>query len=158
MGKRGNEDLYALRKDSFAIKLNNEGHEYLELQYNEKTKKFQGDNNREMVKNPILLSQPNSPKCFVASLKLYLSKLTDVPDLFQQPNPYYRRPGDIWYKAQPVGEGTIGKFLATISVNAGLSYVYTNHCTRGTTATGLHCQGYSLQEISNVTKHNNLNS
>ena len=78
--------------------------------------------------------------------------------MFQQPNPYFKRPTDYWYKAQPVGEGTRGKFLATILENAGLSYIYTNHCIRGKTVTGMRKNGHSLQEIANVVKHKNLES
>ena len=39
MGKRGTEGLISLKKDSFAINTNSEGGEYLELVYNESTKK-----------------------------------------------------------------------------------------------------------------------
>ena len=37
MGKRGAEGLRALRKDSFEIKTNSDGIEYLEFKYNEAT-------------------------------------------------------------------------------------------------------------------------
>ena len=107
-----------------------------------------------MSENAILFAQPNQPRqCPVVSFKLYLSKLTKMSDLFQQPNPYFKKTTDVWYKAQPVGEGTIGQFLATISQNAGLSYIYTDHYTRGTTVTGMHKTGHLLQEIANVVKH-----
>ena len=58
-------------------------------------------------------------------------------DLFQQPNPYYRRPSECWYKCQPVGEGTVRKFLSEISEASGLDYIYTNHCIWGMTVTGM---------------------
>ena len=71
-------------------------------------KKSQGDDSNEMNENAILLAQPDQPRrCPAASFKLYKTKLTSLPDLFQQPNPYYKRPNDFWYKAQPVSEGTI---------------------------------------------------
>ena len=71
-----------------------------------------------------------------------------MDDLFQQPNPYFKCQKDNWFKAQPVGEGTIGKFLSKISRAAGLSYIYTNHCIRGTTATGMKKNGHTLEEIA----------
>ena len=104
----------------------------------------------------IILDQPNSPQCPLCSYKLYISKLTELPDLFQQPNPTYKRPGDIQYKKSPVGINTIGNFLASISQASGLSCKYTNHCIRGTTATCMKRAGYSLTEVSSVIKHKNL--
>ena len=99
MGKRGTEGLRSLKKDSFQIKQNNEGIEYLELVYNESIKKSDGTDNDEITDNAILLSQPGSPKCPVASFKLYLSKLTNLDALFHQPNPYFKKPNhDFWHK------------------------------------------------------------
>ena len=48
--------------------------------------------------------------------------------------------------------------MKTISENTKLSKIYTNHCIRKTTATGMYRQGYSLKEIANETKHKNLQS
>ena len=158
MGNRGTEGLHKLRKDSFTLKTNEQGTEYLELNYNPSTKKSQGDDNREMLENAILLAQPGSKRCPVNSFKLYLSTLTDLDDLFQQPNPYFKNLSNYWYKAPPVGEGTITKFMQTTSQNAGLNYKYTNKCIRGTTTTGMQRQGHALQDIANVTKHKNLQS
>ena len=157
LGKRGQEGLRQLKKNSFALKVNESGSEYLELTYNESTKKSQGDDNREMNKQPILLSQ-KSDRCPVKSFKLYLSKLTEIEPLLQSPNIKFRFPQDPWYKKTAVGENTIGKFMKQISKNAGLSVIYTNHCIRGTTATAMHRSGYSLHEIAQVTRHKNIES
>ena len=158
MGKHGQEGLRQLKKDSFELKITDTGREYLELKYNESTKKSPGDDYNEINEQAILLSQPQNPKCPVNSFKLYLTKLTDLPDLFQTPNSKYKKPTDNWYKSSPVGENTIGKFLKQISENAGLSVIYTNHSIRGTTATAMHKLGYSLHDISQVTKHKNIES
>ena len=139
------------------MKNNESGPEYLELNFNEATKKSQGDDNNEMNEQPILLSQ-ESDRCPVKSFKLYLSKLTEIDDLFQTPNLKFKYSDDKWYKKSPVGENTIGKFMKEISTNAGLSVKYTNHCIRGTTATAMHRSGYSLHEIAQVTRHKNIES
>ena len=157
LGKRGQEDLRQLKKNSFALKINAHGREYLELTYNESTKKSQGDNNNEMNEQPILLSQPGKAKCPVNSYKLYMSKLSSIDDFFQTLNPYFKSTGQ-WYKATAVSENTIGKFLKNICKNSGLTTVYTNHCLRGTTATAMHKNGYSLHDIAQVTCHKNLES
>ena len=153
----GQEGLRNLTKKSFALKVNENGRDYLELTYNESTKKSQGNDNNEMNDQAILLSQ-ESNRCLVKSFKLYLSKLTDLPELFQTPNVKYKYPADQWYKKSAVGENTIEKFMKQISLNADLSITYTNHCIRGTTATPMHRSGYSLHEIAQVTKHKNIES
>ena len=127
----------------------------MELNYNESTKKSQGDDFNEMNEQAILLSQPENARCPVNSFKLYLSKLTEIDALFQAPNDKYLSQGK-WYKKLPVGENTIAKFMSEISKNASLSKKYTNHCMRGTTATAMHRSGYSLHDIAQVTKHKNI--
>ena len=57
-----------------------------------------------------------------------------------------------------MGVGTIGSFLSKISKASGLSYIYTNHCIQGTTATVLKRSGHTLEEIAHVLKHKNLES
>ena len=82
--------------------MTNDGREYLEMTYVEATKKSQGDDYNEINEEPIIISQPNSRKCPVASNRLYLSKLTDSKDLFQLPNPYYNKPNASWLNASQV--------------------------------------------------------
>ena len=76
---------------------------------------------------------------------------------YQMPNPYFKATGQ-WYKATPVGENSIGKFLKKICKNSGLNTTYTNHYLRGTAATAMHKSWYSLHEIAQVTRHKNLES
>ena len=88
LGKRGVEGLRFMRKDSFEIKQNIQGHEYMQLKYYGATKKSDGTNCNEINDGQIILSQANSPnKCPVRSFKFYLTKLTSIDALFQQPNP-----------------------------------------------------------------------
>lgn len=158
MGRRAKQGLRALRKDSFNLGVTPEGREYLELKYNEATKKSQGDDYREIHGNAILMAQPDSPRCPVASFKLYLAKLTHLPDLFQQPNPNFKRIEDKWYKASPVGVNQIAKFLSEISYFAGLNKRYTNHSMRGTTLNAMKRKDRSIPEMAFVLKHKNLQS
>ena len=48
--------------------------------------------------------------------------------------------------------------MSDISKKAKLSKNYTNHTVCKTTATAMKRSGFSLQEITNVTKHKNLES
>ena len=93
------------------------------LKYNKTTKKCQGDEYSLTNDRQIVLSQPNSPKCPVASFKFYLTKLTEIEPLFQQGNPKFKRATDRWYNRSPCGIFTIGSFLKEISENAGLLYI-----------------------------------
>ena len=136
-----------LTKKSFNLKQNQDNQEYLELAYNEATKKSPGDDSNEMNEQSIILSQPGKRRCPVASYKLYVSKLTKIDAFFQKPNTQYKRLGDAWYYRSPVGENTIGKFLSEISKNSGLSITYTNHSIRGMTATAMHCSCYSFMKL-----------
>ena len=49
-------------------------------------------------------------------------------------------------------------FLSELSKCAELSYIHTNHCIGGTTATAMKRAGYTLNEIAFVLKHKNLES
>lgn len=158
MGRRAKEKLRELKKEHFRIEKTAEGREYIELIINEATKKSQGDDHNEQYDNAILTEQPGSPRCPVASFKLYLEKLTDLPELFQQPNPCFKKPNDRWYKRSPVGINQIGKFLSEISEYAGLSKRYTNHCIRSTTVHAMKKQDCTIPEMAFVLKHKSLES
>ena len=95
LGKRGVEGFREMKKIVFRSRKIKKGREYLELTYNESTKKSQGDDSNEMNDKQIILSQ-NSGKCPAPSYKLYLSKLTEIEDLFQRPNPKFKHPTDCW--------------------------------------------------------------
>ena len=109
-GNWGVKGLCELRKDSFVLKDNAENREYLELTYNQATKKSRGDDNYEMNDHQIILSQPNASQCPIRSYKMYLSKFTKIPYLFQQPSPNFKRTTDLWYKKSPCGINTIGNY------------------------------------------------
>ena len=131
---------------------------YLEMTFNDRTKKDQGDTPSYVAESNIIMSQPGSRLCPVTSFELYLSKLSKNTDiLFQQPNKNFNKDGR-WYTGGAAGKNKMKVILKTICQNAGLSQVYTNHCLRGTTATVLREFGYSIPEIASVTKHKNHQS
>ena len=59
----------------------------------------------------------------------------------------------MWYSKSPVGINTIGKFMPTISKQAKLSKIYTNHCIRATCVTTLRDSGCPSRDIKSVTGH-----
>ena len=165
LARRGNEGLQELTKDSFEIKTiekrgKGESGEYLQMTFNECTKKCQGEEYNPHPDRNIILAHAGSRRCPLHSYKLYLSKLSPKSNiLFQRPNPrFHKKEGQPWYLPEGVGINTMANFMATISKRANLKTRYTNHCLRGTAATAMKRQGYSIPEIASVTKHKNHQS
>lgn len=158
MGRRGKEKLRELKKEWFVFKKDGAGAEYVELIINEATKKSKGDDNNELKDKSVMFAQKDPDRCPVYTMKFYLSKLTDLPWLFQQPNPNYRLPKDRWYKKSPVGINMIGKYLSEISEKAGLSARYTNHCIRSSTVNAMKKGKHQAIEIAHHIKQKNVNS
>lgn len=129
------------------------GREYVEIIVNEVTKKSQGDDHNEVNDKSVMFAIPGSRKCPVETFRLFLSKLTDLEWLFQQPNPNYRLPMDPWFKRFPVGINKINDFLKEICQRAGVDYHYTNHCLRGTTINAMKKGGHDAIETTHVTHH-----
>lgn len=152
-GRRGCEGLRELRKNSFEIKEFENGQQYIQLTYNERSKKSQGDEPGQHPRENIILSQPGSRKCPVYSFKLYMSKLSpNIDSFFQRPNKKFEKDGK-WYHASLLGKNAVSALLPTICEKVHLQRKYTNHCLRGTTATAMKKLGYSVVDIANVTNH-----
>ena len=158
-GCRGKEGLRSLDKKSFEIKTGTDGLDFIELTFNEKTKKNQGHENSSAQNalhndHHIISTQENNPLCPVESFKNYISRLNQECDAFFQ----YNSNDKTGYDNNPVGKNSLATMMKEISEDAKLSRIYTNHCIRKTTAMALHCQGFDVSEIQNVTKHKNLDS
>ena len=158
-GRRAKEGLRELSKSSFDIKVGSDGLEYIEINFNEKTKKNQGSDNSTSKRalhdnHHIISAMPGNKLCPVESFKCYLALLNHEENaFFQYPNKKF----DGFNKAA-IGKNSLGTMMKDISKAAKLSKEYTNHCIRKTTATALKRQGFDLNEISHVTKHKNLDS
>ena len=157
-GRRGKEGLRNLRKGSFQLKVSPDGVEYIEMTFNEKTKKNQGNSNSASLNalhnDRNIISAQDGDLCPVKSYKTYVSLLhPDVEAFFQYPND-----SKTGFTAKVVGKNTLGTMMSDISTKADLSKNYTNHGIRKTTVTAMKRSGFSLQEIANVTKHKNLES
>ena len=135
------------------------GQEFLEITFNEKTRKNQGDSmsasaNALHNDHHVITEIKNSSLCPVASFKMYMDLLNpDSTAFFQYPNKKKTE-----FTKVVVGKNTLGNMMKEISKKANLSKIYTNHQIRKTTATGMHKEGFSFEQIANVTKHKNLDS
>ena len=153
--RRGREGLRDLKVSSFEILTDDQEKRYVTIKYNEKSKKDQGDQKNNVLKEQRMYEQPDDPLCPVRSFELYVSKLNAKSDIFfiQPMNKF----GDlVWYDGRLHGINTLGNFMAQISKAAGLSGVYTNHCLRPTAVTVLSNTGVDSTDIISISKHKNV--
>ena len=135
------------------IKIGSDGLDYIELTFNEKTKKNQGDQNssgQDALHNDhhIISTQPGNILCQVKSFKTYTSLLHPNSDVFFQ----YSSKDKKSYDNKPIGKNSLATMMKEISTDTKLIRIYTNHCIRKTTATAMKRQGFDLNEIQNFTK------
>ena len=133
------------------------GQEYAEMRYNESTKNHKGDNlkDKDFESKPRMYAN-GSNSCPITSLKKYLEKRnSDSDHLFQQPRPKVTELDSTWYTSRPVGVRVLNEMMKSISKDANLSRVYTNHSVRATTITLLAHAGVETREIMKVSGHRN---
>ena len=158
-GRRAKEGLRELSKNSFIVKKGSDGKQYIEITFNEKTKKNQGDDtsasSRSLHNNHHIISeQEGNVLCPVKSFKNYIALLNpDCNAFFQYPTRNRNA-----YQNACIGKNSLGEMMKEISKVAKLSTIYTNHSIRKTTATALYRSGFGLKEIAHVTKHKNIDS
>jgi hypothetical protein len=59
----------------------------------------------------------------------------------------------VWYEARPLGINSLAKMMKTISEEARLSKIYTNHCVRATAITLWSNAGISNRHIMAISGH-----
>ena len=141
-GRQGRSQLRELRKDSFAIKVDEEGREYVLLAGREE----QG----------MMAEQPDDPNCPVKSFKKYVSKLhKDCQIFFTSPNfkADLTRDNEPWYTKKPCGVNSIQNWMTDLSKSVNLSRIYTNHCLQLTVVSRLANAGYDNRTIMAITGH-----
>ena len=143
--RRGRENLRSLNINSFEVKqFPDDGVHYIILVKDELTK-----NNcvNDDYNEGGMIVETGKENCPFASFALYLSKLNPkCQSFFQRPkqNP---SPNGPWYDNQVIGVKSLDKMMKTISKEAGLSLLYTNHCIRATCITLLDSQGVEARHI-----------
>ena len=157
-GRRGKEGLRELTKYSIDIKVGPDEKEFIQINFNEKTKKNQGNSTStsatSLHNNHHIISAIDGPLCPVTSFKTYMSLLHDKQDAFFQ----YPAKDLKMFTMMCVSKNSLGSMTSEISKKASLSKIYTNHQIRKTTATAMKRSEYDLNSISHVTTHKNLDS
>ena len=160
---RGNENIYDMTKETFRIAVQEDGLEYIFKAVDEATKNHNETNNPILTGYmPALLRSNGEEHKFspLRSYKMYIDHLNEgCIHLWQTPNPpAYLRGDHVWYKNMRLGENKLSTFMSTLSIAAGLSYKYTNHCIRVTEATNLTRACFSANQIMSITGHKSVNS
>lgn len=143
-----------MKKNTFAVEADSEGHKYVAMKITEVTKNHQGGHKQKDI--DYAKQQMYGPG--VEIFEFYVSKLhPDIDRLFQSPLSCFS-PEGCWFKKEPMGKNTLASMMQRISKKAGLSQIYTCHSVRASTITTLFHAGVSPQSIIAITKHRNTNS
>ena len=155
--RRGAENLYGMNKNTFVIKINSSGEEYVSLVAGTLDKNH-SENDKEMW-GAFMPARPDSNKCPVKSFKTMLSKLHPQCDsLWQRPRLIFSENDDIWFSNSRLGQKTLASFMPYVSKNITLSQLYTNHSVRTTGITALNRSHFGQKQIMAVSGHKSLSS
>ena len=159
--RRGREGLRQLKKDSFAIRVDASGREFISPTANEHEKNHPGtlsSSSYQQMRQRVYAT--GEEQCPVRAFKLYLSKLHPLcPWFYQQPKRNIDpSKATLWYNNVPLGHNTIGNMMRDISAAAKLSQTYTNHSIRATAIRVLNNAGTSDRIICSLSGHRNVNS
>ena len=157
--RRGRENLRSLTPDSFVIKKDANGGEYVEMSISEKTKNHQGGLGDKADESDPKMFSTGMSNCPVKYFKKFLSVLNpNQTALFQKPKRNFLPSDEIWFENSPIGVNKLGDMMKEISLAASLSKVYTNHCVRSTTISALDEAGIPIHRIMQTSGHRSESS
>ena len=152
-GRRGREGWRDLQKEHFIVKSDAKNRSYVTMDVTENHSggNKQSEQDYSDVRMYQMVSSPLDPvRCFT----LYKSKLHDENSfLFAKNLKNWSMQDRTWYGREVIGKNTISTIMKILSQKAGLSQLYTNHCVRASTVTGLFRAGVDTQQICSITKH-----
>lgn len=158
LARRGREGNRELTKQSFVIKKDEDGVEYVCLSHNAETKNHKNptDPNKDCFRG-FMFSTPTNRLCPVKSFKKYITKCpSDATSFYLHPLrlPQEELDGrECWYSREPMGVNYLGNMLPRISELVGLPKRYTNHSLRSTAVQMLSQAGLESRHIMSVTGH-----
>ena len=104
-------------------------------------------------------ARTGDPLCPVAAMDKYLALLHPELDcLWQRRRHKFNYEDAHWYCTAPLGEHTIAEFMKRMSIDAKLSQIYTNHCTRATACKTLSDASFDRSDITKITGHKDTRS
>ena len=147
---RDRENLRKMNASDFHIMSNSEGHRYVSMS-DKLTKNHRGATVDERSQKGRMY-ETGLDRCPVSSFEKYVAKLhPDCNSFWQKPNENMKSEESRWFCNVPLGKNTLGEKMKKLSVAAGLSYVYTNHCLRATTITTLDHSGCEARHMMAIS-------
>ena len=132
--RRGMENIQDMKKDHFKMEYNTQTESWTVVKNKDELTK----NHKEIgsVVSGVMPENPTDEMCPVKSYATYIDHLNpDNPYLWQVPLRNVDMINDeIWFGLGHIGKNPLAKFMSDVSVNCGLSKIYTNHCIRVTGA------------------------
>lgn len=156
-GRRGREGWTSMMKNTFTVKTDSNGEQYVCSDITESTKNVKGGAKQHEQDYSDSRMYGQAVEIFI----FYFSKLhPDLDRLFQKPrkDQHFMPDDETWFTREPVGKNTLSQMMQRISKNAKLSKEYTCHSIRATTITTLFRAGATAQEIMSISKHRNASS
>ena len=109
-----------------------------------------------------LKARKKKPECMRPKTKVTATRpsncisrrsIQSVLRFFQYPKKISMALDAVWYEARPLGINSLAKMMKTISEEARLCKVYTNHCVRATAITLRSNAGISNRHIMAISGH-----
>ena len=153
--RRGSEGQRELRRDSFAFNKTADSRQFATMSHEEATKNHQGgiSDKPSNEKQTRLYSTGQFGDSFWC-LKKYISLLNPKQEaFFQNPKPTISSDDAMWYENKPLGLNKLSTMMKEISLGAGLSKTYTNHCVRATAITIWSDAEIPARHIMNISGH-----
>ena len=157
--QRGSENMETMRKKDFKLEFNQNTEMWVVIKQNDELTK-----NHQEIRAKIAGVMPENTEnlkcCPVRSFCLYNELLNaENKFLWQVPLKKVDMKNDvIWFGKNHVGKNPLAKFMTNVSINCGLSQIYTNHCIRVTGASILTRMKFYSSEIMSVTGHKSVQS
>ena len=157
--RRGRENLRQQTKSTFAFATDSQQRKYVYQAVDELDKNHrENDDPRDSTTDGRMYERPG-PLCPVKSFEKYLSKLhPQQQSLWQRPKETATENTESWYCNAPLGKNTLGDLMKSISREANLSQIYTNHSIRATAVTVLDHSNVEARHIMRVSGHKSESS
>lgn len=149
-GFRGREWIRNLTKETVKICTGPDGKKYATLIKEEQEKNVKANDYRNLRQEAIYETEDKS-KCPLAAIEEYMSRLpSENLALFPKVKAKWDQ-NNYYCQKEVVGKNMLHELMKTISKEAGLSKLYTNHCPRVSLVTWLKEKEFSNDEIKAVT-------
>ena len=163
-GWRARDEHHRVKFGDFQIEREEgpQGKEYVEwiTERGSKTRTGENDFVPDRSFNPKMYAT-GGPRCPVHIFKEYLARRP--PEMSFSDSPFYLAAivspsSEIWYKKQPLGKGSLGSFMKSMSEAAGLTGKHTNHSVRRTMISTLRKENVEPLDIIALAGQRNLKS